>query len=207
MWRVSIHKEKIFQLGSIVVAFVTVLGVILTVLLPIQNIPSWVVVPLIIFALLLIPAFIIELKSEVPTRVYRRDDNEGIAKYLHQWIGNGGRVVIWTRDMSWANDEEIDRLLTLKANAGELIICLPMEIRKSNELKEKGAEVIAYGTIDATESRFTIVNYGQAGSRVAVGRPSGNHHIIQEFSQGEHPAFHMAEDLVRLVRERNNAGK
>ena len=108
--------------------------------------------------------------------------------------------------MSWAHDEEINQLLIHKAQRNELIICLPRNIEKSEALREQGAEVIAYGTLDAPATSFTITNYERAGSRVAVGRPSGNLHIIQEFSQGEHPAFHMAEDLVRLVRERNNAG-
>ena len=206
MWRLNVYKEKAFRLGSILVALVTVLGVILTILLPIQNIPLWMVIPFCLFALLLIPAFAIELRSELPTHVYRREDAEGIRKYLHRWLSNGGRVAIWTRDMSWANDPEMSRLLTGKAQANELIICLPREIARTNELKEAGAEIVAYGTIDAPATSFTITNFERAGSRVAVGRPSGNLHIIQEFSQGEHPAFHMAEDLVRLVRERNNAG-
>ena len=203
MWRINVHKEKIFRLGSIVVAFASVLGIIISLLLPIQNIPWWVIIPFGIVAVLMIPAIIIELRSDDTTRVYRRDDTAGIRKYLSCWIRNGGRVVIWTRDMSWAGDEKMTRLLIKKAEANELIICLPRDIEKSDYLKQHGAEVVAYGTLDAPATSFTITNYERAGSRVAVGRPSGNLHIIQEFSADEHPAFHMAQDLVR---ERNNAG-
>ena len=87
--------------------------------------------------------------------------------------------------MSWASNERMKELLVRKAQRNELIICLPKDIEISNYLKGQGAEVIAYGTVDAPETRFTIVNFGRAGSRVAVGGPSGNLHIIQEFSSGE----------------------
>ena len=64
--------------------------------------------------------------------------------------------------MSWANDEDINELLI-------------------DALKIQGAEVIAYGTLDVPATSFTITNYGRGGSRVAVGRPSGKLHVIQEF--------------------------
>ena len=148
------------------------------------------------------------LKSDKTTRQYPFDDKVRIRKYLFDWIKSGGRVAIWTRDMSWVDDEDMKQMLRGKAQARELILCLPKEIDKSDDLKQHGAEVFAYGTLEAPESRFTIINYGQAGSRVAMGRRRDSLHIIQEFSGAdEHPAFYMARDLVRLVQERNNAGE
>ena len=76
-----------------------------------------------------------------------------------------------------------------KAQEKELIICLPKNIEKSDALKQHGAEVIEYGTLDAPATSFTITNYGRGGSRVAVGRPSGKLHVIQEFSQGSTQHF------------------
>ena len=206
MLRFSIYRDKFLQIGYVIGAFASVWSVTIAIWVQFWDISWWMTVPSAVVLILMVVSIFAVVRSESTTRLYRVEDKSGISDYLYKWISNGGRVVIWTRDMSWANDEEMDKLLTRKARAGELIICLPNDIEKSNELKEKGAEIVAYGTIDATESRFTIVNYGQAGSRVAVARPSGNLLIIQEFSQGEHPAFHIAEDLVRLVRERNNAG-
>jgi hypothetical protein len=135
-------------------------------------------------------------------RVYAKDDTQGIKRYMHSWIEHGGRVAIWTRDMSWAQNPETHRLLTEKARRGELILCLPEINALARDLSAAGAEVCAYGArvLEAPASRFTIVFFGRDGSRVAVGRAEGDTHVIDEFSAGHHPAFHLAADLVTLAR-------
>ena len=140
---------------------------------------------------------------EWPIRTYLVNNQAGISRYLYRRIDSGGRIVLWTRDMSWAEGEKMAELLRRKAQRDQLIICLPRETQKSDELKQIGAEVFAYGTDHATDYRFIIINYGQDGSRVAMVRPGANIHWIQEYAAGdEHPAFHMAHDLVRMVQER-----
>jgi hypothetical protein len=121
---------------------------------------------------------------------------------MHEWIEHGGRVAIWTRDMSWAQNPETRRLLTEKARRNELILCLPELNELASELTRAGAEVCAYGAslLESPSSRFTIAFLGRDGSRVAVGRAQGDAHVIDEFSVGGHPAFHLAADLVTLVR-------
>ena len=203
--RISIYKDKALQLGYVLGAFASVWSVTIAIWIQFARLSWWMAIPSVPVLVLMLFSTLAVIKSETPTKLYKVDDRSGIRNYLYKWIKNGGRVVIWTRDMSWTNDEEINQLLIRKAQAKELIICLPRNIEKSDALKQHGAEVIAYGTLDAPATSFTITNYGRGGSRVAVGRPSGKLHVIQEFSQGEHPAFHMAEDLVRLVREQNNA--
>ena len=209
MWRINVPRDQIVLLVSTIGSFASVLGVIISLIFSSKNIFGWelvLIVAAVILFLLMVAAAIIVLKSDVPTRRYRFDDKVSIRNYLFNWIKSGRRVVIWTRDMSWVDDEEMTLMLRSKAQAQELIVCLPREIDKSDDLKKHGAEVFAYGTLDAPESRFTIVNYGQVGSRVAIGRRKDSLHIIQEFSGAdEHPAFHMARDLVRLVQERENA--
>lgn len=200
------NKDKLLQIGYVVGAFASIWSVIIALLLVQPQNLSWpigiasgVVIAPMIWAIVAV------VRSETPTRIYQANDKSGIRNYLYRWIENGGRVAIWTRDMSWAEDADMNQLLLSKAQAKELIICLPKDITKSNYLKQNGAEVVAYGTWDAPAVSFTIINYNRAGSRVAVGRASGNKHIIQEFSEGEHPAFYMAYDLVRMVQERPDA--
>lgn len=206
MRRINLHRDRILSVVSIVGAFASVCGVLIPLLILPQNTPWWAIALIGLFVLLTVSAVIWSLKPDAATHRYRIDDQAGIRNYLYRWIEHGGRVAIWTRDMSWADDDKVAQLLRRKAERGELIICLPREIPKSDELKQSGAEVFAYGASQAPDSRFTIVNYEQAGSRVAVGRRSDNRHIIQEFAAAdEHPAFYMAYDLVRMVRERPNA--
>lgn len=199
------NKDKLLQIGYVVGAFASTWSVVIALLVQPQNfswpigIASGLVIALMIWAIVAV------IRSETPTRIYRANDQAGIRNYLYRWIQNGGRVAIWTRDMSWADDSAMNQLLLSKAQAKELIICLPKAIATSDYLKQNDAEVVAYGTWDAPAVSFTIINYNRAGSRVAVGRASGNKHIIQEFLEGEHPAFHIAHDLVRMVQERPDA--
>jgi len=121
---------------------------------------------------------------------------------MHGWIAHGGRVAIWTRDMSWAQNSDTRQLLMDKAKRGELVICLPECSGLASDLRRVGAEVCVYGNslLESPSSRFTVALLGRDGSRVAVGRAEGDTHVIDEFNSGGHPAFHLAADLVALAR-------
>lgn len=203
---INFNRDSAISAISIIGSFASVSGVVIPLLILQPGLPWWAKVLITLSGLLMIVAVIWALKPDTTTHTYRVIDQAGINRYLYRWIDSGGRVAIWTRDMSWAEGAKMAELLRRKAERRELIICLPRDIPKSDELKQIGAEVFAYGPSHATDSRFTIVNYGQAGSRVAVGRRSDNRHVIQEYSAAdEHPAFYMAQDLVRMVRGRPDA--
>src|SRR5690606_11689679 len=53
-----------------------------------------------------------------------KNDSE-INEYMYNWISKGGRVAIFTHDMSWANGQKMKDLLFAKARNNELCICLP----------------------------------------------------------------------------------
>ena len=170
----------------------------------IDQLPWW-GVTLAVVSLLAFLAFVaLEIQSGKRHRVYDQNDAAGIRKYMHEWISPGGRVAIWTRDMSWANNPETRALLQEKASAGELIICLPEQVEITTDLEQRGAEICAYGKQSGLPAaRFTVAYFERDGSRVAVGRAWKRLHIIDEFDSGDHPAFYLAEDLVRLARLRS----
>ena len=205
MWHFGAYKERITFLSSIVGASLSGLGVIVPLVVTSSYVTWWVLVLIAVFLSLMVLTTVIVLKSETTIRVCQADDEMSIHNYLVHWIKNGGRIAIWTRDMSWADDDDMKEMLRQKAQSQELIICLPNETDTTEYLSSYGAEVIAYGAWDSPITSFTIANYGRAGSRVAIGRRKGNLHIIQEFSAEEHSAFDMAHDLVRLVREQQRA--
>lgn len=207
MWHFGAYKERITILSSIVGASLSGLGVIVPLLVSSGHVALWVIALIAVFLSLMALTTIIVLKSETTTHVYRADDEKGIRNYLLHWIKSGGRVAIWTRDMSWADDDDMKEMLSLKAQSQELIICLPNETDTTEYLSSCGAEVIAYGAWDSPSASFTIANYNRAGSRVAIARRKGSLYVIQEFSAEEHSAFDMAHDLVRLVRESRLAGR
>ena len=179
------------------------MGAILVAFLPSpKDLSAWVVVVLVLGAILFVILVGLEFLERGSRRVYANHDVKGILRYMHRWVEHGGRVAIWNRDMTWAQNPETRALLIEKAKNKELILCLPELEGFAGELAEVGAEVCAYGAehLESPGSRFTIRFFGRDGSRVAVGRAEGDTHVIEEFSAGHHPAFHLAEDLITLGR-------
>ena len=204
MRRINAYKDRIALLVTLLGSWASIVGVVIPLFLSTGDITWWMTTLIVISVIMMILAVMAVFQTDIPAKVCRIDDERGIRDYMFSWIKNGGRVAIWTRDMSWAADEEMDQMLRTKAQASELIICLPENIEKTHSLKVFGAEIFAYGASDAPASIFTIANFRRAGSRVAVGMRKGNQHVIQEYSSDEHPAFHLASDLVELARAKTN---
>ncbi len=135
-------------------------------------------------------------------RVFKQSDPESIRNYMLHWIAYGGRVAIWTRDMSWAKGDKSQNLLREKAENGELIICLPSHTEFSRELEAKGAQIYVYGQelLSDPSARFTIAFYGRDGSKVAIGRAQADKQVVEEFSSGAHPSFQLAYELVQIAK-------
>jgi len=154
--------------------------------------------------LLLLYGFLIffEINNLNGKRVFKQSDPDSIRNYMLHWIAYGGRVAIWTRDMSWATDNESQELLLKKAKSGELIICMPSHTTFSKQLEDEGAKIYEYGTklLSEPSARFTIAFYGRDGSKVAIGRAKADKHVIEEFDSGSHPAFHLAYELVQVAK-------
>ena len=189
--------QRLLALAGSVASLVGVLIIFLP-----RELPWWAITLLASSAFFLAVLVFLEVAARRGRHVFAKADSAGIKGYLHDWIEHGGRVAIWTRDMSWAHNAETRRLLLDKAGRGELILCLPESIELSRELAAAGAEVCSYGAVrlESPASRFTIAFFGRGGSRVAVGHEVGHAHVIDEFEPGQHPAFYLAEDLVALVR-------
>lgn len=169
---------------------------------PLKELPWWGVVLVTVAAVFFCIYVGLEVMQRNPYRAFRKDNAKAIRTYMHKWIEPGRRVAIWTRDMSWADDETTRTLLAEKASNNELILCISTVNDLTRELRALGAEVCYLGEyLESPASRFTIADFGRDGSAVAVGRTVGDKHVIEEFSAGEHPAYHIAADLVAIVRK------
>jgi hypothetical protein len=123
---------------------------------------------------------------------------------MKNWISKGGRVAVFTRDMTWANDNDMKKLLTKKAKDHELLLIMPEKIELSNQLETDGAEIFTYQELNHDpESRFTIIHKGRMDSEVAVGRKVNGKHKIEEFQKGQHPIFSIADDLIDILIKYN----
>jgi hypothetical protein len=135
------------------------------------------------------------------TRSYSiKGDKRGINKFMREWIEASGRTAIYTRDMSWAETNAVEDLLTKKAGKGELTICLPISTLLTDRLRSEGAHVVTYSRLAVTpRSRFTIADYGRGDARVAIGITKRNRHHIEVFRAGTDFAFQLSEDLIDLI--------
>lgn len=134
------------------------------------------------------------------TGPYICGSEQKIIIYMRKWISHPGRVVIFTRDMSWAKDEKVKSLLTAKAENNELTIILEREIPLACKLRSCGAKIITYEALRHTPaSRFTIINKDRHDAQVAVGGKVNGSHVINEFQKGHHPFFAVANDLAEII--------
>jgi hypothetical protein len=132
----------------------------------------------------------------------RYKTSEEINDYMYRWITRGRRVVIFTRDMTWAQESRTENLLADKAGRGELNICLPKHTELTRRLKTRGAKIFTYEQIGhVPSSRFTIINDGRMDAAVAVGRQIDGVQVIEEFAEGQHPVFAIAQDLAAIIRK------
>lgn len=124
-----------------------------------------------------------------------------INSFMLDWISNIGRIVIFTRDLSWGGDQTIKNKLCNKAMNDELIICAPQRNELMNELEARGAKIITYHELNYTpNARFTIIRYGRGDSKIAIGKTYGTgKHYISEFESGTHPEYHLAADMVNIL--------
>lgn len=130
------------------------------------------------------------------------DSQDEIEDYMYNWISKSGRSVIFTRDMSWCKSDKIKNLLKDKARSGDLILLMQEKTDFASSLESEGAEVYDYTNIGYTPAaRFTIAHYGRGDAKVAIGRTdSKGKHRIEEFEGGVHPQFHLADDLVNILK-------
>lgn len=161
--------------------------------------------------LLLVVAVGSDVAHYVRTRpmLFASRDRRGINAFMRRWIRDGGRVAVFSHDLTWV-DEAVKDLLIAKAERAELEVFLPRRTARLgellNELEAKGARIYTYAELGyVPKSRFTIVNRGRVGPRVAVGRAVGDKWRIDVFSEGEDPVFAVANDLIEVIVRLNQA--
>jgi hypothetical protein len=181
-------------------SFASILGLYLTLIPLSEQRPTW---HWLLLGIAISAAFglawyeIFEFTNLAPKR-YRSQNR--INSFMCRWVSSGGRVVIFSRDMSWAHEDQIRTILLAKAERRELTVFLEHSIPLTDDLREHGATIVTYQSLGhIPRARFTIVDFGREGARVAVGVNENGRHVIQEYRNGYHPFFAVAEDLVNFL--------
>lgn len=174
--------------------------------LPLGERPWWHYAIAVIYTIATIYVFYCEVAEYIDMRTREFTSVKKINEYMKSWISKGSRVAIFSRDLSWAQQDEpeIQKILLRKARQKELYVFVENETEFTDTLKSAGAEIRIYGPLQhVPRSRFTIIDFEQAGARVAIGQKRNNKHVIQEFQEGSHPCFSVAEDLVKVLMAYN----
>lgn len=139
------------------------------------------------------------------------NSSKKVNKYLLDWLNKGGRTVIFTRDLTWA-DESADILKTLekKARTHDLTICLYRHTETTKHLRDEGAEVYIHNLPEnQLKSRFTIIDYGKSNPRITVGTRNSNGQFVNErYDMKTNPnACTAFIELFELVKSQNTQDK
>lgn len=126
-----------------------------------------------------------------------------IQEYMKDLIYHSSSAVVFSRDMSWAEDSgPLLRILRERAQSRSLELVIQSPTALSRDLESNGATVNYYGAHFQTplRTRFTIINPDSSSSELAIGRTNSGFHTIERFSESSEPVVHMAHDLLSMVR-------
>jgi len=124
-----------------------------------------------------------------------------ISEHLVHQLSTSGRVAIFSRDLTWVTrGSSAETILLKKAQANELTLFVKTETKVTQLLKGQGADVRLYsGKSFNPKSRFTILNYQNSGTRVMVGAPCGDRHVIKHYGSEDVEVVDLAIDFVSLL--------
>lgn len=132
-------------------------------------------------------------------------NSEQITEYLCKFLGSGGRAAVFSRDLSWAASNSVGAkkaadILIDKSKCGELSAFVGNRNGFVDTLLQNNAVIHNYSSLGFTPaSRFTIIDYGKAGSRLAIGLVDNGKHVIHEFGSSDLAVMALACDLVELA--------
>lgn len=132
---------------------------------------------------------------------------EIMAHWNKSWLGEQGYVCIVTRDGSWFLDGESSRLLDEKAGTGNLTVLAAVVTPHISRLRELGACVIDYSSLDwIPRVRFSVLRWGASDATVLIYRQHHGSIEVFERSTSDYPEYWLASDMVELLRRADRLG-
>ena len=122
---------------------------------------------------------------------------------IEKWLINGGRCFILSRDLSWAENDQIRKCLLEKSKRHEIIVIMEKENEISKELMTNGADVRYYEKFNYEfRNRFIISHWGTEGAELTVPTKQDNMHINHIYNSGHRIhayAMEIAEFLTKVI--------
>jgi hypothetical protein len=130
----------------------------------------------------------------------RYKNSEDVKEAMIDIIKKDGNTIILSRNMSWAEDDEVVKALSGKSKSGDLKIYLQSNGPKVERLSNYQTSVKNYGDDFTPTCRFTINKAGGHGESIYIAAPDTNEHVIYHYSDKDGPIFHLAKDLIELLK-------
>ena len=168
--------------------------------------PFWQSFWILLIVILSIIYIVFQIASFGKNHIYTHKTETEVNNYLLNWLQQGSRTVIFTRDLTWGNAEGIKPELIKKAENKELIICLHKKTGITNTLEGLGAEIYVHNLNESQlKSRFTIIDYGKHNPKITVGtRDTLGHFINERYDMESNPnACHAFIELYELVQSQS----
>jgi hypothetical protein len=201
------HSSNNLNMLQLALRFISTMGTVVTAasVMLASSIPIPFLIKLLLLGLILL-ALILSIVDAAhywrakPKHFVR--NSEPIKEYMAKWLNSGGRSAVFSRDLSWADVDTVANLLQKKACKGELIIFAGRQTELLRKLIDSGAEVFNYNNLSfVPKARFTIVDYGKEGARLAIGFQEDGKHVIYEYGPRDHAMMALAGDLVNLASQ------
>lgn len=122
--------------------------------------------------------------------------------YLAKWIGtNTGHVLVYTNDISWADEGKLRDTLIRKARSGNLTLCLRRRSEEAQSLVQAGARLFLLDGEPRLKARFIIVDYESDNPKVSVYTKDGHRRYVnQQFDGEQNPVIReVFVDLANLA--------
>jgi hypothetical protein len=145
-------------------------------------------------------------KSRKFRRFRNQDNSKGrraVKDYMDKLLAKGENIAIFTRDMSWV-DDNTEVLLTQKAQKNNLTVFMLKANDLSSRLSSAGAVVYYYEAVTGDRpmmSRFTLINMGRSQPELAIGHRNEDVHTIEMFSSSRDYALTLAQDMFSLLKD------
>ena len=194
---------KIKSKKNLVLAVFAYVASLFTIWIGVNEIPAHVKYILAgVSTLFLLTVIFVNLFDICKIRIYKIEDEKNIASYLSKLYDSSGDFIISTTGgMKWVKHHCIMDKLKKKASQNNLMILIPKKNEITNILEKEGARVIDYEKSGfKPSSNFSIIRPNNPDSMIAIGRQSGEHHIIEEFRDND-TIMLVVNDVQKLLRK------
>lgn len=146
-----------------------------------------------------------EVQQNKKNKMFSCDNDGEIKKYMYNWISTQGQVSIFSRDLSWVDDQIKILMLSKKE---DLSICAAKETDLLKELRANDVNVYLYDdSIFPMVSRFTIIRSNKSDKQIAIATTQKIHnkekHCIYESRNNlvDNWIIGLAQDLINMTKQ------